>query len=418
MRTLLAAPVRIRGTAYANLFLSERRDEKPFDDLDEQRVHALSTIAGIVIENQLSYSLSERRRRWLETFSELNELLLPPIGLDAAFEQIADAVLSASQANAVAIVQVPSQGDRVRVAALRGSTTRPHDLTDEQRGEVAQVARAAVASGAPMEVPVDSDRVAVFVPLRAHLTLPGVILVEFERSALSASDGEDRELLASFAEQAGLALDRAQALQERAEMAVVSDRDRIARDLHDVVIQRLFAAGLHLQKTRSMADDDILGARLDLTMKDLDQTIRDIRGTIFELQTRPQASLRNEIRDLVREYVPVLGFAPSVQMNGPVDSALEPGLQQHLVAVLREALSNIARHSGATSAGMELTVTGQELSLTVSDNGVGLPEERRESGLNNAKRRAAMLGGTFEIAPGEPRGTVLHWQVPVPAPAD
>ncbi len=406
LRTLLALPVTIRGTVYANLLLSEKEDGTPYDVRDEQLVRALTTVAAIVIENTLAYGLSERRRRWLEKFGELNEMLLPPISLDVAFQRIADAVLTASDARAVAVVQVPPTG-RIVTAALSGEV---RELDEEGRRQTAVASRRVAEAGVAIDIDLEDDRVAFFVPLRAHLTLPGVLLAEFDRHHLTDAL-EERELLASFADQAGLALDRAQALQDRAEMAVISDRDRIARDLHDVVIQRLFAAGLHMQKTRSMASDPVLGERLDLSMRDLDQTIRDIRQTIFELQTHQQNPLRSEIRDLVREYVPVLGFAPTVQMRGPIDTSL--GQQHHLVAVLREALSNIARHSGATNATVDLEVGADRLRLQVSDNGVGLPEERKESGLANAKRRAQMLGGTVELTTNEPSGTVFTWVVPL-----
>jgi signal transduction histidine kinase len=179
-----------------------------------------------------------------------------------------------------------------------------------------------------------------------------------------------------------------------------------------VVIQRLFATGLHMQSIRSAATTPELTERIDKCVRDLDQTIRDIRGTIFELQTRPQNSLRIEVRDLVREYVPILGFVPSVQTHGPVDSSVEVNLQQQLVAVLREALSNVARHAEATSASVDLQVTATHLRLRVSDDGKGIPDERDESGLRNARRRAMLLGGSLDLWPNEPTGTSFIWSVP------
>jgi signal transduction histidine kinase len=144
---------------------------------------------------------------------------------------------------------------------------------------------------------------------------------------------------------------------------------------------------------------------------DLDLTIKDIRGTIFELQNRQVDSLRQEVRTLVREYVPVLGFAPTVRTLGPVDTAVPPEVRQHLLPVLREAISNVARHALADRAEVELEVRGQELVLTVADDGSGVPPDRAESGLRNARRRAQGLGGSLELRENQPRGTVLVWRV-------
>ncbi len=233
------------------------------------------------------------------------------------------------------------------------------------------------------------------IPLRAHLARAGALVALFD--PVPAPEVEERELLASFADQAGLALDRAQAIVERGELAVISDRERIARDLHDVVIQRLFATGLQLQGVASLASDPAIEARLERAVDDLDLTIKSIRGTIFELQHRQSDSLRAEIRSLVREYVPVLGFAPTVLTSGPVDSAVPSQVREQLLPVLREAVSNVARHALADHAQVEVHVSDQDLRLTVVDDGIGLAEERTESGLRNVRRRAAELGGTVEV---------------------
>jgi signal transduction histidine kinase len=406
MRSLLRIPVRARGTTFGVLFLAGQHEGRPFTDHDELLVRALVNVAGFVVENAHAYSLSERRRRWLELFGELNDLLMPPITLPEALERIVNAVRGASDAAGVSMWQVPGGAEPV-VVAVAGDII---ELDDEERAGFVRSVRRAADAGEVVDLPV-RDRVAVFVPLRAHLAIPGV-LVASRRWSSDADQFEERELLISFADQAALVLDRTQALEDREQLAVISDRDRIARDLHDVVIQRLFATGLQMQSIRQLATTDELRVKLDQNVRDLDQTIRDIRSTIFELQHRPQSSLRTEVRDLVREYVPVLGFAPSVQMHGPVDKAVEPKLQQQLVAVLREALSNVAQHAGAGSASVDLQVTDTHLRLRVTDNGRGLPDDREESGIRNARRRAVMLGGNLDLWPGDPTGTAFIWSVP------
>ena len=407
MSTLLRVPIRLRGTIFGQLYLSEKVDGRPFDAHDELLVHSLATVAGFAVENARAYGLSERRRRWLEMFGELTERLMPPITLPDALERIASAVREASGAQSASVLQVPEKGDPF-AAAVDGE---PFPLTTEERSAFNKAVRTVVETGDVMEVPVRDLGVAMLAPLRAHLTMPGVLILTRAGPA-QPGEFEERELLASFADQAALALDRTQALEDREQMAVVSDRDRIARDLHDVVIQRLFATGLHMQSIRSAAPTEELRERIDQSVRDLDQTIRDIRGTIFELQTRPRSSLRTEVRDLVQEHIPLLGFAPSVHTEGPVDGTLEPEVQTQMVSVLREALTNIAQHSAARTASIHLQVTPTHLRLKVTDDGHGIPEDRHERGLRSVRRRAMLLGGCLDLWPNDPSGTIFVWSVP------
>jgi signal transduction histidine kinase len=252
----------------------------------------------------------------------------------------------------------------------------------------------------------------VVVPLRSHLA-PVTALVAVTHPDSGLLDVQDRDLFAGFGDQVALSLDRTQALADRQEMVLLSDRERIARDLHDIVIQRLFATGLQLQGVAAMAGDGAVTERLDKSVAELDDTIKAIRGTIFELQDRRGDSLRAAIRKLVKEYVPVLGFTPVVRTSGPIDTVVPPALGSQLVAVLREAVSNVARHALADSAEVDVVVGSDLLELRVADDGVGLPAEVSESGLRNARRRAGDLGGTLEVAPVGERGTLLVWRVPL-----
>jgi signal transduction histidine kinase len=404
MKSFLGVPVRIRGTVFGNLYLTEKVGGGEFTAQDEQLVLALASAAGFVIDNARAYQLSERRRQWLEASAELAEALQPPIAIDRALTRFTNAARALSGAQATAVVQFHdataeiATSDGPAVDRLPPMLPRIAALPDvDSRGE-------------RIEAVLD-DLEVVVVPLRAHFAGPSALVALFEKG--HRADVEERELLASFADQAALALDRAQAIEDREELAVVSDRDRIARDLHDLVIQRLFATGLQLQGMRSIVVNPEVGERLDKAVDDLDQTIRDIRTTIFELQHRPGGSLKSEVRALVKEYAQVLGFSPSVRILGPVDTTVSSTLREQLMAVLREALSNIARHAIADQAEVEIAASPTEVVLTVVDNGTGLPTERIESGLRNARRRAATQGGTLELVPGEPSGTVFRWRVPV-----
>ena len=406
MSTFLGVPVRIRGTVFGNLYLTEKQDGADFTEQDEQLVAQLARAAGFVIENARAYGLSERRRQWLEASAELAAALQPPVELDQALREITTAARSVSGARATAILSLGSEG-QVRATSLDPADTIRAGAALQDVGETA--GRGAVSDVVELAT---QGFTALVIPLRAHLGDAGVLVALFDR-APSTQDVEERELLASFADQAGLALDRAQAISDREELAVISDRERIARDLHDVVIQRLFATGLQLQGIAMLADDPEVSSRLEQAVNDLDLTIKDIRGTIFELQNRQSTSLRQEIRTLVREYVPVLGFAPTVRTLGPIDTAVPADVRTHLLPVLREAVSNVARHALADQAEVEVEIRDRELVLTVADDGTGVPPDRAESGLRNARRRAGGLGGSMEVAPNLPRGTVLTWRVPL-----
>jgi signal transduction histidine kinase len=407
METFLGVPVRIRGTVFGNLYLTEKSGGMSFTEQDEQLVDALARAAGFVIDNARSFARSERRRQWLEASAAIVESLQPPVQLDAALSRIVLGALRVSDALTAAVVQRRAGGYAVEASAGSESDTL-RLLVEELEQQIEQ-------SNAHAELTVATRGdlgTVVLVPLRTHLVDTGVLLVVLEagRGTLAA---DEAELLASFADQASLALDRAQAVSDREELMLVTDRDRIARDLHDLVIQRLFATGLHLQGARRAAAGDDLKARLDDAVADLDMTIRDIRSTIFDLQLPHAASLRGELRGVVKEYVPVLGFTPLVRTGGPLDTAVAPSTGAQMLAVLREALSNVARHADADAAVVEVEISGSEVTLRVTDNGQGLPAERRESGLRNVRRRADDLGGTVRFLDEEPHGTRLEWTVPL-----
>ncbi|CUR56962.1 GAF domain protein [metagenome] len=406
MTTFLGMPVRIRGTVFGNLYLTEKAGGGPFTQEDERLVEELARTAGYVISNARSFALSERRRQWLEASADLSELLQPPVDLPTALHQIVSTARQVSGAHAVALwsslgpehdtLSVAPDADPAEVSRLLGAARQ----------------KAGVGPGSPVTTTRVDDVPMVVVPLRSHLA-PVTALVAVTHPDSGLLDVQDRDLFAGFGDQVALSLDRTQALADRQEMALLSDRERIARDLHDIVIQRLFATGLQLQGVAAMAGDGAVTERLDKSVAELDDTIKAIRGTIFELQDRRGDSLRSAIRSLVKEYVPVLGFTPVVRTSGPIDTVVPPALGSQLLAVLREAVSNVARHALADSAEVDVVVGSDLLELRVADDGVGLPAEVSESGLRNARRRAADLGGTLEVAQVGERGTVLIWRVPL-----
>jgi signal transduction histidine kinase len=260
----------------------------------------------------------------------------------------------------------------------------------------------------------DSDGTAVIVPLTAQLSDQGVMLAILERGRGRLLD-EDRDLISSFVAHASLALDRAQAVVDRHELVLVADRDRIARDLHDLVIQRLFATGLQLQGARRLSPSPGGQERIDTAVQELDQAIRDIRSTIYELQHGNDSTPRADLNNLIREYVDTLGFTPQIRVIGALDSLASRQLADQMLAVTREALSNCARHAEARACLVEVEVDSDWLLLRVTDNGRGVTEDVRESGLRNLRRRAEQLGGEMTLEGIQPSGTCLSWRVPTGA---
>jgi signal transduction histidine kinase len=422
MAAFLGVPVRIRGTVFGNLYLTEKTSTdktgtgkaggEEFTEQDETLVQALAAAAGSVIDNARAFSLGERRRQWLEASSKISEALQTPGRLDEALVHIAGSTRRITGAVTAAVVQHDAESG-TDISAFDGMRT--DELPELVTSLAADIARA--ESEGDVVTVRGEDRTIVLVPLRAHLARPGFLLAAFD-GARHMLDAEEVELLGSFADQAALALDRAQALQDRQELMLISDRDRIARDLHDLVIQRLFATGLQLQGVRRYAVNDEVVERIDNAVRELDVTINDIRSTIFDLQRSRQDSLRADVRAVVREYTPVLGFDPMVRTAGPVDLAVSSSVGAQVLAVLREALSNVARHAEASAAFVEVEAGSEMVVLRVTDNGKGLPQDRRESGLRNVRRRAAEHGGAVRLLNEEPHGTRIEWTAKLGGSAD
>jgi signal transduction histidine kinase len=225
----------------------------------------------------------------------------------------------------------------------------------------------------------------------------------------------DPTLAASFAEQAALALQVSRSRDDQQRLAVFEDRDRIARDLHDLVIQRLFAVGLHLQGLSRLADrPEEVVARAERAVDDLDETIRDIRRTIFALgAVSDGADIQSEVTRLVERAATTLKFRPSLQLDGPVRSLVGTQLAGDLLAVLQEALSNVAKHADARAVSVSLAA-GEEVLLVVTDDGRGIGSEVAESGLRNLRRRAEERGGSCTITTAPGAGTSVRWAVPLP----
>lgn len=410
METFLGVPVRVDGHVFGNLYLTEKTGGLPFTKQDEKLLDEFAQIAGVVISNARTHASTASRHRWLEATLSMSDALQTSANPAAALAEVVLHLCAVADAYAVAAVREADDGFEM-IAGIRadGGHADPEGLV-ERWGKA--IAEAGAGNHAVLaEAQVDA-LCRIVVPMSSRLLRGHYLLVALDEPATSVA-GPDLELYTAFADQASLVLDRTQALAERQEHMLVADRDRIARDLHDTVIQRLFATGLQLQGLRRGTVSDEVSERLDEAVADLNTTIRDIRSTIFELRQDDGGSLTAEVRSLAQEYVQVLGFTPFVRLRGPIDDVVMRKTAEHLVATLREALSNVARHAEADACIVEVEATPEHLVLRVSDNGRGISEEIAESGLRNVRRRAFDRGGVLRIAAEKPHGTLLEWQVPL-----
>lgn len=423
MHTFLGVPISIRGQAYGNLYLTEKRSGGAFTDLDEQVIVALAAAAGIAVDNARLYAATYQRERWVQASAEVTTRMLAgdsPADVLALIARNARELVSADLAYVAMLVDNGEMlirtadgvgadrlaGERVPGRSMAAWTLRegkPVALADARADDRVWQRTVELAEAGP----------AVFLPLQADGKGVGTLVV-MHRAGQPPFSAEDVAMVESFATQAGLALTLGAAVVDRQRLAVFEDRDRIARDLHDLVIQRLFAAGMTLQSLAPRIPQGHSREQVLDVVRDLDQTILEVRTTIFGLQSSNgrETSLRAQVVGIVDEAAGQLGFAPSLHLTGLLDTDVTDELGEQLLAVLREALSNAVRHSQATGIDVSIVVD-DFVTLRVKDNGVGVGDSGRRSGLQNASDRAVEHGGTFTVAQPEGGGTELVWRVPL-----
>jgi signal transduction histidine kinase len=419
MRSFLGVPVRVRDQVFGNLYLTEKRGAAEFTGSDEQIVVALAAAAGVAVDNARLYAAAGLRQRWLEATAEITNLLVGDVQRTAALQMVASRARDVAGAELAAVLLYDEDLDQVTVEVV---STAVDDKHEALRGAVVPVVDTALsdALGGGRPVIVEdlgkvsgwptSTGAAVLVPLAASGVVLGLLAVAHGRGG-PAFDDPDVRLLTTFAGQAALALERARAQEEREMLVVLEDRERIARDLHDVVIQRLFATGLQLQSTARLATRPEVADRIGAAVDDLDTTIRDIRSAIFELRTPAASSLRGDIRAIVDAAAGSLGLRPELVLDGPIDSAVPDEVRPDLLAALRESLSNVVKHARASAVEVRVTASGDALRLSVTDNGVGAGGYDERSGLANMRQRAGRHGGAFRVEGVEPSGTRVEWSV-------
>jgi signal transduction histidine kinase len=433
MRGFLGVPVRVREEVFGNLYLTNKRSGGEFTEDDEAVLIALGAAAGVAIENARLYDAARRQQRWIQASADVTTRLLSGSGPGEVLDNITRQALELSGAD-LAVLAVPDEeGRRLTylyaegdgAADVRGlvlpadqslsgqvlETGEPLASADFAADErAAQVARGAMSHVGP----------AVVFPVGAPGNVRGVLTVGRAHGAQAFPETRVG-LVRAFAAQAGVALELAARRADAERLSLYEDRDRIARDLHDLVIQRLYATGMSLEGTMPMITRPEVASRITSAVDAMDDTIKDIRATIFALQARgdkEKPDLRTAIVDLVEEMTPLLGFAPSLRLGAGLGAQVGDDVGEQALATLREALSNAGRHAAASQVDVTVDVdSAGMLTVRVADNGIGLPPDASRSGLRNLAKRAQSLGGELRIGPADAAaepvpGTTLEWRVP------
>jgi signal transduction histidine kinase len=431
MGAFLGVPINIRQSVFGSLYLTQPTSRPAFSDADEIAARALASAAAVAIDNARLFSRVRATAQWTDASRLITTALLSGVDLHVRpLQLIADRACELTQAEQ-AIVLVPSEADlpATDVDTLIVSTAVGLHA-DEVLGQRVPVdgstTGAVFRSGTPVITeafrhPIQAftdigQRPAIVMPLRSEHAVLGVIAVA-RNSDQTPFDADHLNLMNDFADHAAVALTLAGALAHARELTVLADRERIAHDLHDHVIQRLFAVGMDLQGTIARSRSSEITDRLNRTVTDLQTTIEDIRTTIFELHSTGthRVGFRQRIQAAVADLTENRTIVTTLRMSGPM-SVIADDLAGHAESVILEAVSNAVRHSGAGQLTVAVTVA-DELDITVTDDGCGVgADNQRRSGLDNMAARAEQLGGGCHLATPPGGGTDVHWTVPLPGP--
>jgi signal transduction histidine kinase len=448
MGSFLGVPIRIRAEVFGNLYLTEST-KGAFTSEDEELTRALAATAAVAIENARLYEAARTRGEWLQASAAIMRQLLSPEAITAEpLQVIAERSRDIAGADLATVLLPPADGDGLDVDGLHVDVAVGPEATQLLGVDVpvaGSLAGLTFTTGEPLRLPHPLEPapecaqelaqepphesglgLATFdafeigaemtLPLRGPTRVLGVLTLtrNVGRQGFTA---EDLDMAGGFANQAALAIELAAARAEQQRGEMLDERERIAADLHDHVIQRLFAAGLALQAAASGIVPGRSRDRVEATVEDLDTTIRQLRTSIFHLQQQPTAAgpqgIRARLLAVATEASTALGFDAAIRFSGVIDT-LPEDVGDDLEAVLREALSNVARHAQAHCVDVDVTTGTGQLRLDVRDDGVGIGPTTRRSGLVNLGRRAARHGGTCTVEPAQPSGTRLSLCVPLP----
>jgi two-component system, NarL family, sensor histidine kinase DevS len=422
MESFLGVPIKVRSEVYGNLYLANNANGR-FSAEDEELVLALALAAGTAISNARLYQESRLQQRWLEASAEISAQLLVSAGEDP-LQMIARRAIDIADADLVSLGLLTADRSSFVIEVAFGEHSE--ELVGRRFALAGTLAGQVVDDGTPVQVSSASDGDGppshlasvmecgplMAVPLQGSGRPRGVLTLMRHRDRRNFSE-TDLVMAASFASHASIALELADSRAAEQKLVLLEDRDRIAMDLHDHVIQELFAIGLSLEGMAAQASDST-AERLRQRVDDLDRTIRRIRTSIFELRgnwTSTPGGMRQQVLEVASDLTAPLGFAPHVAFSGLVDFITEAKLAGDTTACIREMLSNVARHARATSTTIDVQRRGEELVITVTDDGIGPPvAPTRRSGTANLVARAEKHGGSFEMTTASSGGTIATWK--------
>ncbi|ONH22608.1 GAF domain-containing sensor histidine kinase [Pseudofrankia asymbiotica] len=419
MQTFLGVPITVRGEVFGNLYLTEKRDGRAFSAEDEELALALAATVGVAIDNARLFDEAQHRHQWMSASAEVtHELMASPADPIALVVERARTTARADYA-AMVVRGRDTATATVEVAAGADTAGNAIPLDGSLAGRAFAGQRPVLTGDAPTDA-CEQERgpetgCLIAVPLRASTDADRRVLLLGRAGGRQPFRAADVDLASSFAGHVAVALELARSVSERERLVVLADRGRIARDLHDHVIQRMFAVALGIQDV-AQYEQTANADRLNGFVEDIDATIKDIRRSIFELRGSAQlgrGTLRAAFEKIAADSETGLGFVPVVTCAGPLDTVVSDTLAADVLAVVREAVSNAARHSRATTMRIDVRLEDDAVVVEAEDDGVGIGNATRSSGLTNLRERAESLGGTFALAVPAGGGTQLRWSAPI-----
>jgi signal transduction histidine kinase len=429
MHSFLGAPVQAMGRAFGNIYLAEKRSAQEFSVEDEQSLVVLATQAGVAVANAKHYDEMRRRERWLDALRAITNGILAGAAPDSLLEDIAEHARNLAFADAATIVSASSTPGQLMVAAAVGA--RASEVKGQPMPADESISGAVMRAGKPLVLDdVSADRrayqpivklgrhgPALFVPLRVIGGAMGTLMVANLKGG-RRFDEKTVQLVVTFADQASVAIEYGRAQADLRRLGLMEERERIARELHDGIIQSLFAVGMGLQGTSLIAGSPPTAARIEGAVGELDRVISDLRNYIFGL--RPGILADRQLDQALRVLGEDVEASSKVRIDVEVDAALAANLSSRsheIVQLAREALSNVARHAQAKHSGVHLARRGSNAVLTIEDDGVGFDPRGHSggNGLRNMRERAVALRGTIQVTSSARTGTKLRVTFPIEA---
>ena len=411
-------PLQSAAGGRGRLYLLDRHGGGAFTRSERAAAGDLITRTALDRGDALPPTPDQQREAWLRAALLLGQELLTSEEEDDTrpWSVVADGLLELADACAVTIATVSGPEHRVELAATAEDQAVPRPDALELHPAAATVLETGHAelSRTPLAPEAHPEEWVLALPLRGRSSRHGVLQIS-RRADRPCFTATEAELAQDFADQVTAALELGEQRAAQHRMQVLAERERIARELHDQVIQRLFATGLRLQSASRLTEDADQRSRIGEAVQELDETVRQIRTSIFSLKSDADLTRtpRRAVLDLVENLATTFGLTPHVRFTGPVDVLVEPGLLDDLEAVIREGVTNTGKHAGATSVEVELSATSRQVELLVQDDGAGLGGSERRSGIANLRSRAEQHGGTLQLERPLGGGLRLRWTVPL-----